>query len=290
MSDTFHACFAHRLLAALLFLVSLAVAGPAMADSTVCTPLAAGGNITSTITISTPGHYCLGGNRTSTAAGIAIMITAVRVVIDCNGYTIANTGDTNAYAVLAQRNEVEISNCTFKDFRSGIVLQASYIPNGIRRARITNNNIVNARNMAIDARYTFDAFISGNRILDTTAENNASAAAFLVSAPGGVIVFSDNVVRGGTIEQAVLVDGDGRTLITGNRFEGIGNPSFQAQGVKVMSQPGATVPAIIRDNHMYLFNGSTNVAVYKYPGPGTNSSLCVNNVTPGTWAASPGCL
>ncbi|NYZ75077.1 right-handed parallel beta-helix repeat-containing protein [Candidatus Micrarchaeota archaeon] len=98
-----------------------------------------GTTVTSCITISSPGSYCVESNLSS--SGTCITISANDVSFDCHNHAI--TGPTGSgYGVsLWHVNNATVKRCTVKQFATGVYLYDSATNNLIEDNLLTGNNI-----------------------------------------------------------------------------------------------------------------------------------------------------
>jgi nitrous oxidase accessory protein NosD len=283
METTRIASLLPRLAILLLLFAGVFAPAPARADTTDCTTISA-----VPVKISSPGHYCLTANLVVTSgtccAAPAIQVAANDVMLDCNGFSVSNPNTTDARnGLLSTTNDVTVRNCTFNDFSRGILVQAG------KRVRLENNAVVRARVLGISTNGA-SVFVLDGHVIDTAGCQGIYAQSTLKS----VTTIAGNVIRGvacpaGT-PTGIVVAGGGRTVVRDNKLEGLGTAgvSTQSFGVLISHAASVLVPSLVSDNHFYLMNSTSHVAVIKTST--AQKARCSGNLSPGYASPHTGCL
>lgn len=275
--------------AALSGLAALVAAPAAQADTSNCKVIT-----TLPYVAAAPGHYCLASNLVHAGTGPqAIRINASDVVLDCNGYSIDQTGTpATAGVYLTGRADVVIRNCTLRNFERGLFVLGG-APRS-RRIELIGNTIVGARLVGIQAELR-DGVVLDNRIIDTTG----SRAVRLTADGEGLLLFEGNAIRGvtgaGAAAYGLTIEGAGRAVVAANSIAAVGtSANTTAYGVRILTAASvAPSPAIIEDNTLSAPGGLSNVPLSR--ASTTARSRCVGNTIVGVknaaqWGASTACL
>jgi len=203
---------------ALLAVACAAAAGPALAETTLCTEIA---SLPATITAQ--GTYCLHGHlATALSVGNAIEIATNNVTIDCNDHKIGGLAagpGTQAYGIHATgRSNVTIRHCSLRGFKAGINLEGGGY-HVVEDSRFDNNTWVGIR---VDGG---GSAIRRNVVSDTGGWGTGSRG---IIAIGGVDVI-DNAVGnvfadldgGNTGVIGIQVADPLGAAVTGNRIRGL---------------------------------------------------------------------
>jgi len=224
----------------------LALAGPALAETTNCTA------ITSLpYTIALPGPYCLIGDlSTSISTGSAITINSNSVTLDLNGYKLGGTAGTSTAAVgvaATDRKYVTVKNGVIKGFDRAVDLFGSSSSANLIE------DIVAERNYGVSLiAYGSGSVVRRNRVV------NAGGRSGNVNAHG-IFVNGTGVVR----------DNDVMTVVGAGSGSGIG---LVAQGIYLVLDnrfSDLDVAMSISGDSKYR-NNTTTAVVTLHSGSGTD--------------------
>jgi nitrous oxidase accessory protein NosD len=226
--------------------VVLAWARPAHADVDNCIPIGA-----LPIEISAPGTYCLNHDLIQAInIAAAIEVKVDNVVLDCNGFTIRATNDSNTadgVYVSNGHSNVTVRNCVFDNFYVGIFVQSSTDPGAVG-TKILDNTVLRSRTTAIWVIGTASR-IERNKILGNTGNYSGGTKGItFYGGPGTVI--RDNLIAdfkptppasGNAIVGIDFCCVSG-SVITGNTISGLyANTGWYVIGIRADSISNTTV-------------------------------------------------
>jgi hypothetical protein len=149
--------------------------------------------------------------------------------------------------------------------------------------------VVRARVLGMTATGS-NIFLLDNFVIDTVG----CQAVYAYAAAKSNVAVKGNVIRGlacaaGT-PTGIVATGGGRVIVAENRLEGLGTAGVTAQsfGVLISSAASVSVPVLVDDNHFYLMNSASHVAIVKTTA--AQKGRCSGNVSPGITANNSGCL
>ena len=122
-------------------------------------------------TISTPGHYALGGNLNSNTANTpAITINAPNVILDLSGYYVA--GPYNTAANGDQNSTIYVGDVANVTIRNGLIAGDAY---GIN---FSSGNLANSRNYLVDTVTITHCYLEGIHFNESAAGSQVKNCSF----------------------------------------------------------------------------------------------------------------
>lgn len=217
-------------------------AAAASAETTLCT-----GYVTAVpTTINASGNWCLQGNlATAATTGAAITIAASDVVLDLNGFRLANTATDTALTTIGvyawNLRNITIRNGTIRGFYRGIQItdsgsSAGHLVEGIR----ADSNKLMGILVGGKASIVRNCQVAGTTGSTATADVNATG--IQVGGSGARVAnndVTDTVAMGLGSARAIAVSLDG-VVVEGNRVANA-TASATSTGIKVLSGDDALV-------------------------------------------------
>jgi hypothetical protein len=212
-----------RILAGATALAACLAAGPARAETTICTVISS-----LPYTINAQGSYCLDRNLSYSAnvpGGAAITISVDFVVLDLNGFKVGGGGagpSTQTTGVLTTNHKnVTVKNGNIRGFYRGVYLRETVASTSqghlVEDIRADQNTF---EGIHVEGRGNV---VRNNQVVDTTGttfDPNSNTAGLNVVGPGSRILNNDvteTVAMGtGTAYGILAVDADG-AVIENNR-------------------------------------------------------------------------